>query len=66
MLVTLGWMVLAGLTHPARPIPIVPDPHPPARHGVGRPDRACGPTGTTPTTAARGPGSTSSWTSRRS
>jgi hypothetical protein len=35
MLVTLGWMVLAGLIHPARLAPIVPDPHPPARHGVG-------------------------------
>ncbi len=34
MLVTLGWVVLAGLTHPTRPAPIVPEAHPPARHGV--------------------------------
>ncbi len=32
MLVTLGWMVLVGLTHPA---PIVTEPHPPPHHLVG-------------------------------
>jgi hypothetical protein len=35
MLVTLGWMVLVGLTHPARPAPIVPEPRPPSHHVVG-------------------------------
>lgn len=34
MLVVLGWMVLAGLPHPTRPDPIVPEPNPPSRHGV--------------------------------
>jgi uncharacterized protein DUF4384 len=34
MLVALGWMVLNGLTHPARPAPIGPATHPPAHHGA--------------------------------
>src|SRR5262245_4250422 len=34
MLVALGWMVLTGLTHPARPAPIIPEVQPPARQGV--------------------------------